>query len=287
MVAAVGAILAVWYLSGATGFTTSFFPSMFGVLEETESRSATITQSEVRLEFSAFNGQIILQPTSSDTLTINIVKRGTEVGLENIEIEFSDQVDSNGVQAISLAAKRLNPMLLNAQEAVRLEATVPTDASYSLDLSTSNGRIEVGQLRGAELIGRTSNGRLTLGDIDFSRVAVHTSNGGVEGIIRSDDTDITTGNGGISLTIVGAGEYSLLTSYGSVEVNLQSDIPARVDAKTSAQTWVAEWIGVPILVAQSERGRLLAQTEGFDEVAARIDLVLRTSNGGIHITSMD
>lgn len=62
-------------------------------------------------------------------------------------------------------------------------------------------------------------------------------------------------------------------------------MPARVDAGTSNGD--VEWVGVAIEIDQSGRGRLVAQTEGFDEAAARIDVVARTSNGDIDVASRD
>ncbi len=279
-------VLAVWYYSG----DRSWFPSSDSqidrdVLEKTESREVTIIENKVKLEFSTFNGYIMLQPVNADKLTIDILKKGTEEGLNNIEIKFSEQVDADGLQVINFVARKVNSFLFNAQESVRLEVMVPIQVSYFLDLETSNGYVDVSRISGTDLNIQTSNGGLTLSDIDFTNIQADTSNGRVVGTIRSDYAEIQTSNGGISLTVVGAGDYNLQTSNGKVDIQLQSNLPARVDARTSNAD--LEWVGVPINIAQSERDRLIAQTEGFDEATTRIDVLIRTSNGDITVTSED
>ncbi len=256
------------------------------ILEETDSRVATIGESEVRLVLSTLEGHIILSPTSSDKLSISLIKRGTEDGLENIGIEFSDDV-VNGVHTVRFAAQLLKPSFLSQKQTVHIEALVPTKAAYALDLQTANGRIEVDRINGTELIAETMNGDITLNEIDFRRVEAQTWNGFVAGTARSDDLDFQTLNGEINLSVLGAGKYSLLTFKGDITATLRSGLPARVDAKTVNGS--PEWVGAPILVIESGDflggGVLAAQTEGVDEPARTIVLRATSLNGDIEVTS--
>jgi DUF4097 and DUF4098 domain-containing protein YvlB len=265
--------------------TSSGFPFPSAIQQETESREVTIGSEEVKIDFSTFNGWIIIRSTDSNNLSVEIIKRGTEDGLNNIDIDFSDNVDSNGMHTISLKAKRINSLLRNGQEGVRLEAYIPKTHSYFLDLESSNGKIEIIQVQGIELKMRTSNGRLTLNEIDFTEFEGQTSNGMIDGVIRSDNADLSTSNGQIDVTIVGDGDYQMHTSNANVDIDLQTDLPTRVDASTSNAR--VEWNGIPITVDHSEPNRLRAHTRDYDGAKIKIDLNISTSNGNIQITSPD
>ncbi|MFQ5951713.1 MAG: META domain-containing protein, partial [Candidatus Geothermarchaeales archaeon] len=173
--------------------------------------------------------------------------------------------------------------LLGQNEGVHLDVKVPTEVSYVLDLTTSNGRIVVTRLNGDELSVSTSNGRVVLTDIDFEVIDIGTSNGRISGVITASDSRVHTSNGGIDVRLLGAGNYELRTSNGDVDVSLEGRVPAMVDAETSNGD--ASWHGVPIVLIESGEGRLVARTEGYVEALAAVNLLIRTSNGHIEVST--
>jgi DUF4097 and DUF4098 domain-containing protein YvlB len=238
----------------------------------------------VRIDFSTFNGWIILRSAEVENISVEIIKKGTEEGINNIDIAFSDQLSQDGTQIISLIADRINQLLINGQEGVSLEAKIPQDKSYFLDLETSNGLIEVNQIKGSEFKARTSNGKLSLQNTEFNIIEAQTSNGMVSGEIRSDHVDISTSNGRIDITIEGEGDYRMRTSNNNINLNL-FNLPTRVDASTSNAN--VEWTGVPIEIDRSTNNILRAQTEDFGTDKNQIDVNVSTSNGNIKIITLD
>ncbi len=286
-VAILGGVAVVGWIVLSSFLTLSpVFPIGLGpAIEEIEEpRIAIIEGDAARIEFSTFNGLIRLEPTSSNELNITVIKRGIGPGIENIDIQFTESTDPNGVERVTLTARRINPALIGLNEGVSIEAQIPADIFYTvLELTSSNGRIEASELQGEELVARTSNGRIVLNEVEFQTIRADTSNGRVTGVIRSDDAEIQTSNGQIDLTLLGAGNYDLRTSNGRVNIVVSGDIPARVDAATSNAG--VEWTGVPIILMEAGRSNLRAQTESFEAADSVLDILVRTSNSGVTIRS--
>jgi DUF4097 and DUF4098 domain-containing protein YvlB len=282
------AFISIFPLLGINPWTPGEFNFPFGgdINEVDEERKAIIVGEEAEIRLTTFNGEIKLKPTSSDEFRVQIKIRGTEEGIDNIEIDFSDDVGQDGEQVITLTAKRLR-QLSGQSEMVQLEAEVPSEVSYSLDLSTSNGDIELEGMKGHDLDIDTSNGRIILEDVDFRSLDIETSNGRVissDGL-RSDNAKIQTSNGNIDVKINGEGEYDIDTSNGRIEISIALEIPTRVDAQTSVGG--VDWNKTPIDIIESSRNRLIAETEDYDRAEEKISLNLRTSNGSIEINSPD
>jgi len=110
----------------------------------------------------------------------------------------------------------------------QVEYRVLVPREMSVDLSTSGGSIEVGDLKG-EAVARTSGGSLNFGRID--------------GPVRGN-----TSGGSISLA-GGRGKASLHTSGGGISIN---DVAGEVDASTSGGS----------IQIQRARGRVSAHTSG-------------------------
>ncbi len=278
---------AVAYLALAPLFSIPFGPGIIGGPEQTSATTHTFTISgnEAEVDMSAFNGRIVLRPSSTNELVITVTKRATGSGIDNIDVSFGEMIDPNGIERFSVTAMRINPALRGLNERVQIEAMIPREVSYKLlDLSNSNGPIEVNEIHGTEIIAKTSNGPIVLNGINFERLDAATSNGRVSGKISSTFAEIRTSNGRISITIGGAGHYDLATSNARVEVVMGSNIPARVEATTS--NGGVQWTGIPINILQAGQSILRAETESFGNANVTIDLEIRTSNSGIQITSV-
>ncbi len=175
-----------------------------------------------------------------------------------------------------------------------VEIIVKTPAATNIDLTTSNGPIELRGIEGSGPV-RTSNGRILLENVK-SRHDMRTSNGRVEVNGMEGDGDVKTTNGSIKLidvrgvfqvsttngSIVFDGELPqgtasrLESSNGSIKVNLAGEPSLRIDALTSNGRVRSELQASKII--SQEKNRLVATIgEGEGE------LFVRTTNGSVLI----
>ncbi len=282
LIVAIGIIASIalvsWFLISSL-LAGSFIPGSGGRLEfeESETRSATLTGEEAIIEFSNFNGRVTLIPTSGNDLTVTITMVGRRSQIDNVDISFAASLDPGGRDTVSLFVTRRTNLVGRAAE-VHLEALVPADISYDLDLSTLNGRIEVRQLHGSVLVARaTLNGAIVLNDVEFDDIQAETLNGRVNGVIRAKEVKIETNNGAIDVIASGGGDYDLRTQNGAISVTLRESSGIRVDATTINGR--VDWIGGP---SGQSPGRLVAELQGIPETET-ITLLLRAANGNITI----
>jgi DUF4097 and DUF4098 domain-containing protein YvlB len=91
--------------------------------------------------------------------------------------------------------------------------------------------------------------------------------------------DVRTSNGGITFAgALDAGEATLETSNGAVELRLPADAAFTVDARTSASKATSDYA----IVGSVEESALLG-TVGAPEAAAATRLSIRTSNAPISL----
>ena len=133
----------------------------------------------------------------------------------------------------------------------QVEYRVSVPREFSVDLSTSGGSIEVGDLKG-EAVARTSGGSLSFGRID--------------GPVRGN-----TSGGGISLA-GGRGKASLHTSGGGISIN---DVAGEVDASTSGGS----------IQIQRARGRVSAHTSGGSITVRETTGAVDASTSGGSVTA--
>jgi DUF4097 and DUF4098 domain-containing protein YvlB len=142
-------------------------------------------------------------------------------------------------------------------------------------LKSSNGRIVLDNIRG-NFDGRTSNGRIEVNAVEGS-VVLKTSNGGIDVRGVQGEFDIESSNGSVfySGNMTAGGSNRLVTSNGSVVVELQGKPSVVLDAETSNGGVTSE---LPVLATVTRKERLVGKI-GEGEA----DLYIRTSNGDITI----
>lgn len=169
--------------------------------------------------------------------------------------------------------------------------TVP--ASVDVELETSNGDIELRGLEGrgslgtsngdivldttrGDFEGRTSNGRIDANAVEGT-VVLRTSNGKVNLHEVEGEFDVETSNGGISFggNMTAGGSNRLITTNGSVVVELQGTPSVVLDAETSNGDVTCD---LPILATVTRDERLVGKI-GEGEA----DLYIRTSNGDVTV----
>lgn len=118
---------------------------------------------------------------------------------------------------------------------VSAEYTVRVPASVRLDLSTTNGGLDV-RGAGGELVARTVNGGIDL-ESGGGPVTARTTNGGVAvrltALGSGRDFDLSTTNGGVSLEVppsLGA-EVDLSTTNGGIDTDFPVTVQGRVNPR--------------------------------------------------------
>ncbi len=123
------------------------------------------------------------------------------------------------------------------------------DATGSIDVDSSSGSVEVGQVAGDADV-RTASGDVRLGRVDGNAV-VKSANGsasvgGIDGDLRAATAngDVSVDRGGRTIAAAtargdlrvgqtGSGPVTLETAYGQIEVGIPAGTAARLDVRTS------------------------------------------------------
>ncbi len=157
-----------------------------------------------------------------------------------------------------------------------------------LDLTSSNGRLELTDLRVAKLKGRTSNGRIECKDFAAEDMEVQTSNGSIYLDGLCDQIHARTSNGTITVipSVIEKGNFDLNTSNGRIKVEV-CDPEVGLDIDTST-TMGSITLDVPDLVYQKQldknmRKEYQAQSENYVGKEKRIQIQAVTSMGSIYI----
>lgn len=226
-----------------------------------------------RMEVSIDNGSIEITSEGSNGNTIQVTAR-----VRNPDRVTYDTSQEGGTVRVRAQSREGFGFFGGGSTGVDLVVSVPPE--ISLELESSNGRIEVNRVDGP-ISAKTSNGRVTItestGDIE-----VGTSNGRVELSGVQGQVEVQTSNGAISYqgTLRPGSENKLQTSNGGIEVSLADTPGVEIDASTSNER-VSSSLPVAIegTIEGTTSGNQLRGTIG----GGGSKLELRTSNGSISI----
>jgi len=248
----------------------------------TETDNFTVGESTT-LVVRSLNGRIQVEAGSDNVVTV----RAELKDIRRIKYEAIQ----NGDEVIVTAEKTGDWWFPAGNTKADIYVTIP--AHTALKLKTSNGKIEVqGTTRGGTL--ETSNGAILLNDVkgDFDAT---TSNGAVEIDTIDGKASVTTSNGRVTLqqakgefnartsneTVSFSGEMTpggsnrLVTSNGSVQVELTGTPSVHLDASTSNEKVKC---ALPILATKTDSNHLVG-TIGAGEA----ELFIQTSNDDVTI----
>jgi hypothetical protein len=259
--------------------------------------SACTTQPAVSSEEAEF--------TVGESATLKVTTLGgrieVEVGSDNV---VSVRAELRDIRRIKYAAiKNGDEVIVTAEKTGKwwfpagntqadIYVTVPAD--IALRLKTSNGEIEVKGTTGGGIL-ETSNGAIVLSEVkgDFEattsngaveidtiegRAFVKTSNGRVTLQEAKGEFNITSSNGDVSFSgeMTPGGSNRLVTSNGSIEVELTGILSVNLDASTS--NGEVKHPDVAILATKTDTDHLVG-TIGAGEA----ELYIETSNGDVII----
>jgi hypothetical protein len=231
------------------------------------------------------------------------------------KLEFTMEQSGSDVTIVAKYERLLGNMnFFGSWPPVNVDVTVTVPASYSANLRTSGGGINVGDLNG-KLDVHTSGGGITLGKTGGT-VKAHTSGGGISlaecraevelhtsgGPIKvgkvAGPADLNTSGGGIEIesvmhklrahtsgggiraAIVGPlqGDCELSTSGGGVRVTVDKAAAFNLDASTSGGHVDAQGLTITLGDSNKNHSKLAGAVNGGGPV-----LKLHTSGGGITV----
>jgi hypothetical protein len=229
-----------------------------------------------RLVIDADRGDVEITPGASGRVEIHLIrvirsgsKSESEEILKRFEVQFSQEQTAVSVK-LRYHDGALNFFHWMDVADVRFVVRVPR--RFNLDVHTSGGAIDVGELQGT-VKGRTSGGAIKLGQIDGT-VDIDTSGGAIDVAGATSRLTAHTSGGGIRIGSAGA-DVEARSSGGSIAIN---HAVGSVLARTSGGGIQIEGAGGPIDATTSGGSvsvRLTSQPRG--------ETRLTTSGGGISL----
>jgi DUF4097 and DUF4098 domain-containing protein YvlB len=258
----------------------------------TEHQSFTVSDSaHTDLTVNTFNGNVTVVGMGEGSIDVTVTSRarGTsqdtaQAALDQIMVTITQ--DGSGVTVTAEPVGSSAPDGLGAD----VDVTLPSDAS--LQLSSSNGRVEAVDVQGS-ITARTSNGSITTRDghdLDLTtsnaavtatspagRLAIHTTNASVDVLnAQAVAATVETSNG--QLTFSGSlapGDQQFHTSNAGISLQLPASQGFSLDGQTSNATVSSDF---PLTAA----GSTISGQVGDGSARVSAD----TSNGTITVSTL-
>jgi hypothetical protein len=224
-----------------------------------------------------FNGAIEVFAGEGGAVQADVTKRGAggsqteaEDDLNNIDVSFQQDGDT-----LRIIARRTDNRRDVGNSGAAIELRVPADAV--LDLSTSNGEINVGDVIG-NVTARTSNGRIEVNG-GAGAIDLQTSNGAIDIDAIQAAVQAHTSNGAIGFAgTLRDGAHRLETSNGAIVITLPADAQFHIDADTSNGDVSCEF---PVTVTGSRDNELHGRVGDNPSMS----IAAHTSNGSIQLNA--
>jgi hypothetical protein len=230
-----------------------------GRIERTVEKTFTVTgPGTVRIE--THGGRIRVAPGTGSVVTVTAlqkIKADSEAEADQLlkKLELTFDQSGNDVSASAKYESRPSGFRFGSWPPVNVEFAVTVPASYSADVRTSGGPIDIGDLSG-KINARTSGGPIKLGKMG-GEVDAHTSGGSITLDEARGSVELKTSGGNITVGRV-AGPADLSTSGGAIRID---SVESAVRAHTSGGSIRAGIVG-PL----------------------KEDCILSTSGGGVSVT---
>jgi DUF4097 and DUF4098 domain-containing protein YvlB len=239
-----------------------------------------------------FNGRISVTSASAGVVEARVTRRGSGTSQEAAERDLANvRVDFELVgNRVTITARRVNQQTLGNSGA-DVEVLVPADSS--VELRTSNGRVESANVSGSVIV-RTSNGAVTTRggselDLDTTngqisvnnpggRLGIRTSNGSID-ISSAKDVAVTAQTSNAPITFSGTlapGQHAFATSNEDIAITLPGDTGFAFDGQTSNGLVRTEFTELTVTDTS------ITGSTGTDP---QISIVARTSNGDLTVST--
>ena len=308
-------------LSLASAFLAS---TALARIERTIEKTFTV-RAGGKLTVSTFGGNVTVQPGSGNRVTVEarqvLPKAGSEAEADRIlaDLELLMEQEGDNLNASARFSKQRWGGLFRrgGWPPVSVNFTVTVPEQYHVDLKTSGGNIEVGDLQGAAQVrtsggnirlgrvqgpveGKTSGGNISVaealerldvstsgGNIRVERatgaVKLHTSGGSIAVDRVAGSLDASTSGGSVKAALDGTvrGNVSLSTSGGSVELRVPTTAAFQLDASTSGGRVRADGFTITLESGGGGRDRLRGAVNGGGP-----EVRLRSSGGNITVAPL-
>lgn len=271
-------------LMGSIGGSQSYERELTGQFD-----SAAVQESgSVAVKGAAKNGRIEVRGWDSDEYKVIIrakVRGGDRSRAREVAEEYVEVVQD----ATRLTVDGRENLPLNS--AVSMEIYLPDELVYDLDLLTSNGRIHLADLRGAEVLGRTSNGRIGCENLRARSFDLKTSNGRIEVDGAVGDVEVETTNGSIKIRpreVREDSSYRARTTNGKIVLDYTpgEETGVKFEARTTNGKISIPWDDLDLEIDQ-RRGRrrthIKGTTAGYAARDIQLEMDFRTTNGAIKV----
>lgn len=233
--------------------------------EETGQWQKTYTlEANGRVEIGNVNGKIQVEPFEGNTVEVTALKkaRGATPEQARAALDRASIVETvtGGVIKVETRIARVEGIVFNGGN-LQVEYRVKVPAGAEVRLTTVNGGIEIGGLKG--------------------RVTAAATNGGVEARGLSGQLDASTVNGGldIDLATLADGGVKLECTNGGIKVRLPRDAKATISARIANGGISAGDLPIDA-TGENSRRRLEGRMNGGGP-----RLQIEGTNGGITLTA--
>ena len=257
----------------------------------TKSYPGSVTTNLLYLEVRNINGPVTLSTWNRPEYSINLtIKAGG----------FSQNDANNSLSSLNPS---LSENIVNTEERLVLQygiqissysrysisvtIHIPSNATSSLKIDSSNGHISLANLEASTLMLETSNAPIIFSNVATTTIEASTSNARIEGTIQANVATFSTSNAPIALTIISqtSGEYTLQTSNAAInlKVSTSPQIGYSLNLSTSNSNININLQNLDYTLNQNNAKK--AQTVGFNTLPIQTTIIGITSNAAITVNS--
>lgn len=236
-------------------------------------------------------GSVRVESWSNDEVDVEVEKRRTGISEASARDAF-DEVSVDISQQENDVDIRIERDRKYGNEGISVDIRVRVPETYSLDLKTSGGDIDVGDLRG-DVLARTSGGDINVGNVTDAVIRVHTSGGDVNVKGGARETKVSTSGGDIEI-LNARGAVDATTSGGDIKIGrTDGEVTVRtsggdIEIDQAGGNTEATTSGGDIRIGHTT-GEVKAKTSGGDITIERADgeVDMHTSGGDVTIESAE
>lgn len=256
-----------------------------------ELRGELPAEGELQVQMSTSNGRVVVDTWDEQGFRLDIRKTAHAASEAEAKELVKDgyEFSQNGL-SLNARTKEISTFV-NAAYSVGFTLTLPRDRKASLQIRSSNGRLEVDRISGTSLKATTANGRIIVNGCSFSRTDTETANGRIEFSGNPGDLHASTANGRIEAELGGAGAWKMESANGRIEASITRapGVAYEVDASTLAgKIEVTGLEDAEVLVDETKAKfgsrHYKARTRGFSDAASKASLVASTTSGRVTVS---
>jgi len=271
------------FLTDFGGFSTGLLPF---TSEDTKTLSGALTDPSFLLKVKNINGPVTIETWDQKEYSVKLIIKARGASQKEADDHLTQFNVELVKQGSTLDLQYSYPDTLNPPYQISLTVKLPANTLIDLDVSSSNGAIQIKDVQGNYLTLATSNGPLTLTNIKVNIVKATTSNGPIDGSVDAISCTASTSNGPINLTLplTQIGKYDLSTSNGPITIIGTRPAGYTIDSSSSNANIN---LNLPNLsYSDNSKNHKSAQTTNIDNYPIKIDLNLHTSNANIEVSTL-